>query len=164
MEDSIKGLNLPSYTELKSKKFQDCNLFSYHFFKQYCKKEIGKENNYIFNFKDNFLNDMTKIDKEFFEDYFKFDIMKEDKKLKNNQFLLNNINVSLIENRELIYEFAIYHPFKNTKTQQIALAGTCKMSELKDKIYCVLDEIHNSQQSSFFFIENSFYNDTRKDC
>jgi hypothetical protein len=156
LEDSLKGLELPTYQELKMKKFTNCNLFSYHFFKQFYKKEIGKENNYIFNFKDNFLNDMTKIDKEFFEDYFKFPDAK-------NGTPLNFQNVNGSEERELIYEFAIYHPFKNSKTGQIALTGSSKLYDLKDKIYCVLDEIHSNSSSSFFFIENTFYNDTRHD-
>lgn len=184
LEDSIKGIELPTYQELKNKKYMDCTLFSYHFFKQFCKKEIGKENNYIFNFKDSFLNDMTKIDKQFFEDYFKFTTcgsiekdhlfrsfenferfqndFSDEKKFQNFQNQIN-LKISDFHNKELIYEFAIYHPFKNTKTQQISLAGSCKLYDLKDKIYCVLDEIHSNSQSSFFFIENTFYNDTRFD-
>jgi RNase P subunit RPR2 len=160
LEDSIKGIELPTYQELKNKKYMDCTLFSYHFFKQFCKKEIGKENNYIFNFKDSFLNEMTKIDKEFFEDYFKFASSGQNGQIGKN---LQNFENSDFQNKELIYEFAIYHPFKNTKTQQISLAGSCKLYDLKDKIYCVLDEIHSNSQSSFFFIENTFYNDTRFD-
>lgn len=86
---------------------------------------------------------MTKIDTLFFLDYFKPDPMlnKED---------------------ELIFEFSIYHPTKNVKTQQIAVLGSEKLIDLKDKIYCVLDEIQSGELPSFFFIENAFYNDLRQ--
>jgi hypothetical protein len=162
LDESIKSLELPTYQELKLRKFSDCQLNSFHFFKQFCKKEIGKENNYIFNFRDNFLNDMSKIDKEFFKDYFKF----ESQKIKLEDGISNNISPTFqtVQPNELVYEFSIYHPSKNIKTQQIALLGNCTLYDLRDKIYCVLDEIHNiSQQKSFFFIENTFYNDTRND-
>jgi hypothetical protein len=131
---------------------------SYHFFKQYCKKEIGKENNYIFNYKDNFLNDMSKIDKEFFEDYYS---NRCEEVFSGNLLNKKNTLSSNFENRELVFEFAIYHPLKNTKTQQISILGSSYLFDLKDKIYCVLDEIYNINQTSFFFIENVFYNDTR---
>jgi hypothetical protein len=172
----LKSLQLPNYQELKNKKFSECSLFSYHFFKQFFKKEIGKENNYIFNFRDNFLNDMSNIDKSFFEDYFKFIKDKDIKHLQEQNNIINNININnenvflqnfnikltekLLE-KELIYEFSIYHPLKNTKTQQISITGSSYLHDLKDKIYCVLDEIHSNNNQSFFFIENAFYNDLR---
>ncbi len=70
---------------------------------------------------------------------------------------------NLYKNKDLIYEFGIYHPLKNNKTQAILIKGSSYLHELKDKIYCVLDEIQNSEnnQSSFFFIENCFFNDLR---
>lgn len=134
-------------------------LQSFCFFKKFFKKEIGKENNYIFNYKDNYLNDMSKIDKEFFKDFFKYPSHKENsKEIKPEHSFI-------IDDKELIYEFAIYHPLKNTKTQQIAVLGNCFLHELRDKIYCVVDEIDNSanNQNAFFFIENTFYNDLRGD-
>jgi hypothetical protein len=144
---------------LKVAKYEDCMLQSYCFFKKFFKKEIGKENNYIFNYKDNYLNDMSKIDKDFFKDFFKYPSHKENlTNIKTNQ-------IFNIEERELIYEFAIYHPLKNTKTQQIAVLGSCFLHELRDKIYCVVDEIDSSNnQNAFFFIENTFYNDLRGDA
>lgn len=115
---------------------------------------------------------MTKIDKEFFEDYFNFKkYAKISRGEKTSNQLVDNIsktNYEIYENTsrlrsELIYEFAIYHPFKNSKTQQISVTGDSYLYELKDKIYCVLDEIHTQSQSSFFFIEGAFYNDNRYD-
>jgi hypothetical protein len=156
LEESIRTLDLPNYQEIKAQKFSDCGLSSLHFFKHFCKKEIGKENNYIFNYRDNFLNDMSKIDKEFFKDYFNFN---EESGIK-----IEDMGDSISADNQLIYEFSIYHPSKNSKTQQIAILGSCSLYELRDKIYCVLDEIHSiNQQKSFFFIENTFYNDTRFD-
>lgn len=100
---------------------------------------------------------MSKIDKDFFRDYFKFD------KLDKNINYVKFFSPVDFKERELIYEFAIYHPFKNSKTQQISIKGSSFLYELKDKVYCVLDEIQTNTNSSFFFIENTFYNDLRDD-
>ena len=62
LEEKIKSIQLPEYSEIKKEKYKNCELSSYHFFKNFCKKEVGKENNYIFNYRDNYLNNMTKID------------------------------------------------------------------------------------------------------
>ena len=140
LENTIKDITLPTYHEIKNEKFKDCDLNSYYFFKNFCKKEVGKENNYIFNYRDNFLNDMTKIDHLFFKDFFK---PKE----------------TISEDIILIYDFSVYHPTKNIKTQQISILSDGKLIDLKNKIYCVLDEIQKEPQRSFFFIENVFYND-----
>ena len=141
LEETISKLNMTDYQTLKKEKFKNCNLNSLIFFKD-CKKEIGKENNYIFNYRDNFLNDMTKIDQLFFQDYFKPNPIKN-----------KDIN--------LIYEFSIYHPVKNIKTQQISILGNGMLKQLKEKIYCVIDEIQNEPDNnpSFFFFEKVFYDD-----
>ena len=140
LEETISKLNLTDYQTLKKEKFKDCNLNSLIFFKN-SKKEIGKENNYIFNYRDNFLNDMTKIDQLFFQDYFK-----------------PNLSYNSTTNINLIYEFSIYHPVKNVKTQQISIQGDGVLKQLKEKIYCVLDEIQG-ETPSFFFLEKVFYDD-----
>ena len=143
LEETMSKLELTDYQTMKKNKFKDCNLNSLIFFKN-SKKEIGKENNYIFNYRDNFLNDMTKIDQLFFKDYFK----------PNEPSNSKNIN--------LVYEFSIYHPTKNVKTQQISILGDGKLKQLKEKIYCVLDEILTESNRSFFFIEKVFYDDIQK--
>jgi len=82
----------------------------------------------------------------------------------NNNIISSDLNIQQLQNfhkKELIYEFSIYHPTKNIKTQQVCVLGSCFLSQLKDNIYCVLDEIHNGQSGSFFFIENTFYIDFR---
>jgi len=140
LEETISKLNLTDYQTLKKEKFKDCNLNSLIYFKN-SKKEIGKENNYIFNYRDNFLNDMTKIDQLFFQDYFK-----------------PNLSYNSSKNINLIYEFSIYHPVKNVKTQQISILGDGVLKQLKEKIYCVLDEIQG-ETPSFFFLEKVFYDD-----
>ena len=141
LEETISKLTMTDYQTLKKEKFKDCNLNSFLFFKN-CKKEIGKENNYIFNYRDNFLNDMTKIDQLFFQDYFK-----------------PNISQTKSKDINLIYEFSIYHPVKNVKTQQISILGDGVLKQLKEKIYCVLDEIQGDYTPSFFFFEKVFYDD-----
>ena len=141
LEETISKLTLTDYQTLKKEKFKDCNLNSLIFFKN-CKKEIGKENNYIFNYRDNFLNDMTKIDQLFFQDYFK-----------------PNLSSNKSKDINLIYEFSIYHPVKNVKTQQISILGDGVLKQLKEQIYCVLDEIQGDSTPSFFFLEKVFYED-----
>jgi len=92
----------------------------------------------VFNLRDDFLNDMTKIDKDFFTDYYKINMNEIDVKDMNKSLS----NIADLKKNELIYDFAIYHPLKNVKTQQISILGSCHLNELKDKIYCVLDEIY----------------------
>ena len=147
LEETMSKLELTDYQTLKKEKFKGCDLNSLIFFKN-SKKEIGKENNYIFNYRDNFLNDMTKIDQLFFKDYFK---PKENENLTDAKQKIN-----------LIYEFSIYHPTKNVKTQQISILGDGVLKQLKEKIYCVLDEIQSDLTRSFFFIEKVFYDDIIK--
>lgn len=211
VEEAVKEIQLKNYDEYVNNKFKDCKLVSHIFYNNYYnKKEIGKENNYIFNFNDNYLNDISEIDRSFFIDYFntinpsfsKIYDEKKDTYLKNDYssaksisnllIKLNNekkesvkkeeqsrsfynetsnnnfqssrswitgnkiINYSdLVENSkakfeflennkslELLYSFAIYHPLKNTKTQEIEVLGSGTLRDLKDKIYCVLDELN----------------------
>ena len=151
LEETMSKLELTDYQTLKKEKFKGCDLNSLIFFKN-SKKEIGKENNYIFNYRDNFLNDMTKIDQLFFKDYFK-------PKEKEKEKLSGDNKKSKIN---LIYEFSIYHPTKNVKTQQISILGDGVLKQLKEKIYCVLDEIQTDLTRSFFFIEKVFYDDIIK--
>ena len=143
LEETMSKLQLTDYQSMKKEKYKGCQLNSLIFFKN-SKKEIGKENNYIFNYRDNFLNDMTKIDQLFFKDYFKPKEIPENKKYN------------------LVYEFSIYHPTKNVKTQQISILGDGVLKQLKEKIYCVLDEIQSDSTRSFFFIEKVFYDDVPK--
>ena len=143
LEETMSKLQLTDYQSMKKEKYKGCQLNSLIFFKN-SKKEIGKENNYIFNYRDNFLNDMTKIDQLFFKDYFKPKEIPENKKYN------------------LVYEFSIYHPTKNVKTQQISILGDGVLKQLKEKIYCVLDEIQSDSTRSFFFIEKVFYDDIPK--
>ena len=151
LEETMSKLELTDYQTLKKEKFKGCDLNSLIFFKN-SKKEIGKENNYIFNYRDNFLNDMTKIDQLFFKDYFKPKEKEKEKLGVDNK--KSKIN--------LIYEFSIYHPTKNVKTQQISILGDGVLKQLKEKIYCVLDEIQTDLTRSFFFIEKVFYDDIIK--
>lgn len=191
VEESIKKVKVKSYNEVIEEKFENCELLSYLFYKNYYnKKEVGRENNYIFNFSDNFLNDMSNIDKSFFVEYLS-KLNPESKDMLESELIIENkigssgafkpyTKETLKKSKELIYNFSIYHPLKNTKTQQIEVLGSATLCELRDKIYCVIDEIDdhyntktsnwsnfNSEDSlrkfgSFFFIENSFYNDLRK--
>lgn len=254
VEESLKKVKIKGYKDIINSKFNNCNLMSYHFYRKYYdKKEIGRENNYIFNFNDNFLSDINSIDKSFFKDYYKninqysyikvfqkdslinkklnyknnliedvecfktkaknnnhsivplknlglftqlnnnvFDMLTSEIISKNN---LSNVNKSnnIVFNKknssiELIYTFGIYHPLKSIKCQNIEVLGSANLCDLRDKIYCIIDEIDNyystnysnnannnsnketnfdsennlRKYGSFFFIENNFYNDLRK--
>jgi hypothetical protein len=81
---------------------------------------------------------MSKIDQLFFKDYFKPKEVPKSNKL------------------DLVYEFYIYHPIKNVKTQQISILGDGVLKQLKDKIYCVLDEIQSDSTRSFFLLKKYF--------
>ena len=62
---------------------------------------IGKENNYVFNLRDDYLNDMSKIDKDFFMEYY---LIKENKvEIKEKMKALSNLND--LKNSELIFDF-----------------------------------------------------------
>lgn len=136
VQQYLSNVSLPTYQELKQEMFSKCELNSFHFYKTFCKKVIGKENNYVFNIREDYLNDMTKIDKDFFAEYYKIAHCQIDRERGIE-------NIESVTKRELVYDFAIYHPLKNVKTQQISIKGSCFLHELKDKIYCVLDEIHS---------------------
>ena len=179
VEEAVKKLKVPSFDKFYNDKFNGCELISYNFYKNfYDKKEIGKENNYIFNFNDSYLNEMTDIDRNFFDDYYKRNTNNEK---TEKDFSFNKSNQSL----ELIYNFSIYHPLKNMKTQQIEVLGSATLKDLKEKIYCVIDEMNEyskkeeikeesfsfnekcqnsdlKKTGAFFFIENIFYNDLSK--
>ena len=144
VKSASNGLDLPTYSELKAQKLANCSLSSYHFFKNLFSKPIAKENNYIFDFRENLLNDMSKIDKAFF----------------SKKFEINSLKDLPVTELELVYEFSIFHPLLNIKTQQIAILGQCSFAELRGKIYCVLSELDVSSPNSFFFIESNFYNQT----
>eukprot|EP00656_Telonema_subtile_P027204 TRINITY_DN29239_c0_g1_i1.p1 TRINITY_DN29239_c0_g1~~TRINITY_DN29239_c0_g1_i1.p1 ORF type:complete len:252 (+),score=57.67 TRINITY_DN29239_c0_g1_i1:77-832(+) len=69
---------------------------------------------------------------------------------------------------ESVLTVAIYHPIQNKLQQQILVLGSQTLADLKDKIYCLKDEVYSNllppdlnATSSFFFIENVFYNDMR---
>lgn len=68
---------------------------------------------------------------------------------------------------DVILSIAFYHPQKNVKTQEYYVLGSQCLTELKDKFYCLSDEVFSdiTTKSGYFFIENVFYNDCRSaDC
>jgi len=66
---------------------------------------------------------------------------------------------------DVVVHVTIYHPVKNRVQQEFIVLGTQTLADLKDKIYCLKDKIAEGDQrpSSFFFINNTFYNDTRSE-
>jgi len=64
---------------------------------------------------------------------------------------------------EVLLKVALYHPEKNLKTQEFAVFGSQKLTELRDAFYCLSDFIINGKntKSNYFFIEGTFYNDMR---
>lgn len=76
---------------------------------------------------------------------------------------------------EVILSVTVYHNARVSKNQDFLLCGTQKLSELRDVIYCVKDQLYadedsggvgvaltqSSNHSAFFFIEGTFYNVTR---
>ncbi len=69
---------------------------------------------------------------------------------------------SLTFKQDLILHVTIYHSFTGKKSQEFIVLGSQKLSALKDKIYCVSDHLEEkADTSSYFFINNTFYNDLR---
>lgn len=110
-----------------------------------------------------------------------------EKILENEQKLYKTldpqiINSNLLYKSNLLFHFSIYHGLFGSKTQEIILNEDQNLSELADNIYCLVKEFRciykyinlnnhyylaqdqndNISNSSFFFIENVFYNDMRK--
>jgi len=64
---------------------------------------------------------------------------------------------------EVLLRVAFFHPTNYSKTQEFTVLGSQQLTALKDRVYCLsnktLDGPHTP--SSFFFIENKFYDDLR---
>jgi hypothetical protein len=75
----------------------------------------------------------------------------------------SNSSVKLVDENEVVLKVSIYHPEKNIKTQEFLVLGSQKLTELRDKLYCLADNMPFSKEvcSSYFYIENTFYNDMR---
>eukprot|EP01132_Coremiostelium_polycephalum_P004059 gene4059-5081_t len=81
--------------------------------------------------------------------------------------LIDDVNdpSQLVPLTEVILSVSIYHPNKNLKTMEILVLGSQRLTELRDKIYCLSDTIldGHTRKSGYFFINNTFYNDTRNE-
>ena len=72
------------------------------------------------------------------------------------------------ESDEVVLQVAIYHPVRNTKVQEFLVLGRQCLTDLRDAISCLSDEVLEAHvtpghftKSAYFFIENIFYNDMR---
>jgi len=76
-----------------------------------------------------------------------------------------NDGVDHIDPSEIIITVSFYHSLKSQKVQSYRVLGSQKLTTLKDRFYCLSDHIFEgpTTKSSFFFIENTFYNDTRNE-
>ena len=68
-----------------------------------------------------------------------------------------------IEEGEVILVVAFYDARKGHKTQEFSVLGSQCLTELKDRFYCLSNEVYRewTTTSGYFFIENVFYNDMR---
>jgi len=88
---------------------------------------------------------------------------------KETNYIMTNLSqtapLKLIQKNEIILKIAVYHPEKNIKTQEFLVLGSQKLTELRDKLYCLAYHMPYSKEikSGYFFIENTFYNDMRND-
>ncbi|KAK1309941.1 snRNA-activating protein complex subunit [Acorus calamus] len=66
---------------------------------------------------------------------------------------------------EIVLCVEIYHPRKDHKTQEFLVLGSQKLTELRDNIYCVTDQLMQTageyEPSGYFLIEDLFCNDLR---
>ncbi|KVI00109.1 hypothetical protein Ccrd_021648 [Cynara cardunculus var. scolymus] len=78
----------------------------------------------------------------------------------------NRENIPL-HSSEILLCIEVYHSRKAwVKTQEILVLGQQLLTELRDKIYCLTDEImklsNKNDPSGYFLIEDIFYNDLRE--
>ncbi|KAI3669633.1 hypothetical protein L6452_40941 [Arctium lappa] len=78
----------------------------------------------------------------------------------------NRENIPL-HSSEILLCIEVYHSRKAwVKTQEIVVLGQQLLTELRDKIYCLTDEImklsNKNDPSGYFLIEDIFYNDLRE--
>ncbi|GKU97912.1 hypothetical protein SLEP1_g10986 [Rubroshorea leprosula] len=71
-----------------------------------------------------------------------------------------------VSGQEVVLCIEVYHNIRKwAKIQEFLVLGQQKFTELRDKIYCLSDQVmQNAGQhdpSGYFFIENVFYNDSR---
>lgn len=69
-----------------------------------------------------------------------------------------------LDPKEIVLSVAIYDTKgKAIKSQEYFVLGSQPLTALRDRLYCLNDHILDgpSTKSSYFFIENTFYNDTR---
>lgn len=68
-----------------------------------------------------------------------------------------------VEPHEVLISVAFYDNKKGGKSQEYLVLGSQSLTTLRDRFYCLSDHIVDGPncKSSYFFIENTFYNDTR---
>eukprot|EP01133_Synstelium_polycarpum_P010579 gene10579-12308_t len=68
-----------------------------------------------------------------------------------------------VDKNEVLISLSFYHPAKSLKTQDFIVLGSQRLTELRDKLYCLKDKILDGEyrKSAFFFINGIFYNDMR---
>ncbi len=69
-----------------------------------------------------------------------------------------------IDSEDVVLSIALYHPSKNTKTQEYRVLGQQPLTALRDKLYCLSDHMLDGPKikSGYFFVEHTFYNDMRE--
>jgi snRNA-activating protein complex subunit 3 len=68
-----------------------------------------------------------------------------------------------VDSEDVVLSIALYHPSKNTKTQEYRVLGQQSLTALRDKLYCLSDHMLEGPKikSGYFFVEHTFYNDMR---
>jgi hypothetical protein len=90
---------------------------------------------------------------------------------KEVNYLTENVNSHLdpeaptepVDSEDVVLSIALYHPSKNTKTQEYRVLGQQSLTALRDKLYCLSDHMLEGPKikSGYFFVEHTFYNDMR---
>lgn len=65
---------------------------------------------------------------------------------------------------EAVLRVALFHAALNHKTEEFLVLGSQTLAHLRDRLYCLADHVvrEDVAPESYFFIEKTFYNDTRK--
>lgn len=68
-----------------------------------------------------------------------------------------------VDKNDVILSISFYNMQKTVKMQEYLVLGSQCLTELKDKFYCLSDQVYSecTTKSGYFFIEKVFYNDMR---
>jgi len=71
-----------------------------------------------------------------------------------------------VDKNEVLVQLTFYHNERAMKMQEFLVLGSQRLTDLRDRLYCLTDQVLADLQpgplkSGYFFVENTFYSDMR---